>query len=490
MVKQIKYAVILLVVICSSAKSNENLQIAFDAATFNFDVNETRWELYCSTPDNMFTYIKSDDSDKLIGKITIMIKIKSVSGVAVEDKWTIGNVINSTNDLKQNYVFGAKAFLLQPGQYSVELNGFDEHNPQRKVSYNKDIIISKFERNRINQSEIQFASYLEEISKSPYELDAVYMKFDYYIIPNPRAEFYGDKSKLIGLYEVYNSELFAPNGFIRSYKILDNTGLELYYKRDTCNLSSETILTTFEIPMDTLPSGVYFLSTNTIYPLDNPVDSTVSSKKFFFYNQYKPPVSRKYFTENESFEKSEFNTMTPEKTDLELSMALVIAREEEIYQARSLTDTKAKQRFLFKYWAARKKDTLNSWNEELRKFRQNVDFANNFFAYGNNNQGWNTERGRVLLKYGIPTQRDMYLSDGVNRAYEEWFYENVQGGVYFYFVDLSYIGKYQLVHSTAMDEPYNPDWFNRYVPAGADRRIELDMQNQNRQNNQYTPNRP
>lgn len=482
--KQIFRIILFMLLSNAIAYSADDLQIAFDAATFHFDNNEAKWELYYTVPDNMFTYIANTDG-KMIGILAIRMTIKSNITTIIDETWKVSNIISSTNELKQNYVFGAKSFFIPPGQYTLEISSFDENEPKRRVTYNNQIIISKFESNRINQSEIQFASYLEKISESKLELDPMYMKYDYYIIPNPRAEFFGNQSRLIGLCEIYNAEMFSPKGLIRSYKIADNTGLELYYHRDSTVNISESMLATFDIPLDTMYSGVYFLTMTSSYPFDNPTDSVSTTKKFYYYNQTKPPIAKRYFTENEIFEKSEFNTLNAEQTDLELAMAMVIANEQEIYQSRALTDTKAKQRFLFKFWASKNKDTINPWNETLRTFRRNVEFANNFFAYGKNRSGWKTERGRVLLKYGQPTQRDMHLGDGNERAYEEWFYEDVQGGVNFYFVDISRIGNFILVHSTAIEEPYYPDWFNRYVPASADKRNELEMQNERRSTNPY-----
>jgi GWxTD domain-containing protein len=467
-------------------KAEEELRLAFDAGSFYFDENESRWELYFSAPDIMFTYQKSTTTtDLLMGKISIQIKIQSNERVVIEDSWTIINQIKSVADLKQNYIFGVKSFLLQPGQYKVELTAYDVNNAARKFLVNQDVIIPKFDKNRINHSEIQFASFIEKISTSNLNIDPMYMKYDYYIIPNPRSEFFGDKARLIGAMEIYHSDKFSKAGIIRSYKISDNTGNILFYSKDTCKDISENILTVFNLPLDTLNSGVYFFSITTNYPLDNPEDSVTSNKKFYYFNQHKPPVTKRYFSENELFEKSEFNTMTPEQTDLELNKSLVIATLEEIYQAKALNETKAKQRFLFKYWAKRDSDTLTRWNETLRTYRENIEFANRFFAYGKNKQGWKTERGRVLLKYGVPTQRDINISTGAERSYEDWFYENVQGGVHFYFVDLSSIGNYILVHSTAMDEPYYPDWFNRYVPTTQDGRTDGDLQNEGNSLNPY-----
>ncbi len=462
-------------------KANDNLSIAFDAASFYFDDNLSRWELFLSVPDNMFTYknINDDKNSVLTGKFIVNIKIYNDTRNIIDEDWQISNGINSLNDLKHNFIFGVKSFLLQPGQYNATITAYDENDRKRNMTFNQNIIIPKFDKNRINQSEIQFASYLSKISESKFDLDHNYMKYDYYVIPNPRAEFIGDKSRLIGVIEVYNSDIYAKNGFIRSYKIIDNTGQVLTYSKDTCYENSENILTIFDLSLDTLNSGVYYLTISTIYPLIKPEDSISSSKKFFYYNQNKPPIVKRYFTENELFEKSEFNTMSNEQTDLELNQCLVIANLEEINQAKSLNETKAKQRFLFKFWAKRNSDTLSRWNGTLNTFRENIDFANKFFSYGLNKQGWKTERGRVLLKYGMPTRREITLSTGNERAYEDWFYEDVQGGVNFYFVDISSIGNFILVHSTAKDEPYYPDWYNRYVPTTQDSRKQNDLKQEN-----------
>jgi hypothetical protein len=80
-------------------------------------------------------------------------------------------------------------------------------------------------------------------------------------------------------------------------------------------------------------------------------------------------------------------------------------------------------------------------------------------------EGWKTDRGRVLLQYGFPTERNFTPVNGDNHAYETWFYSDVQGGVYFYFVDVKGFGNFILVSSTAHGELRNDNWFDEYVPG-------------------------
>jgi hypothetical protein len=62
--------------------------------------------------------------------------------------------------------------------------------------------------------------------------------------------------------------------------------------------------------------------------------------------------------------------------------------------------------------------------------------------------GWRTERGRTLLKYGFPTQRNIFPQRDAKVAAEEWFYSEIRGGVYFYFVDRLMNNTFILAHST------------------------------------------
>ena len=126
-------------------------------------------------------------------------------------------------------------------------------------------------------------------------------------------------------------------------------------------------------------------------------------------------------------------------------------------------------------------------NERLVDFRKAADFADRFFHYGLNINGWKTDPGRILLKYGFPTERNQHTAEGNLRAYEEWFYGEIQGGVYFYFVDMHGYNNYILVNSTALNETYNSDWYNQYVPSVKDP-LDLKNANPNPNTNTFSPN--
>ncbi|HSD62676.1 MAG TPA: GWxTD domain-containing protein, partial [Ignavibacteriaceae bacterium] len=76
-------------------------------------------------------------------------------------------------------------------------------------------------------------------------------------------------------------------------------------------------------------------------------------------------------------------------------------------------------------------------------------------------KGWKTDRGRVLLLYGDPSEIERYPNQVDTKPYEIWHYNDLEGGVIFIFADLTGFSDYQLVHSTKRGEIQDVDWQNR-----------------------------
>ncbi len=240
----------------------------------------------------------------------------------------------------------------------------------------------------------------------------------------------------------------------------------LFYSRDKI-ADSDKLLETIQLPVNVIPTGLYFYNITVSFPKVNPTDSVSISKRIYIINKNVPLKQLAVFSEDEQFEKSEFASMIDNRIDLELRMAKKIATSEEIASAEKLGTVKAKQRFLYKFWNTRDIDTLPTINERLEKFRKSVSFANLHFPQGLK-EGWDTERGEIMLKYGIPETRNIYEAVGATKAYEEWQYNTIEGGAYFYFADLSSNNGYILVHSTHPKHIYNPDWYNQYIDKNSE----------------------
>jgi GWxTD domain-containing protein len=110
----------------------------------------------------------------------------------------------------------------------------------------------------------------------------------------------------------------------------------------------------------------------------------------------------------------------------------------------------AKRKFLSDFWRHR---PLGVREEYLAR----VAYANaNFRQLAR--EGYRSDRGRVHIMYGMPDDFERHPNETETRPYEIWNYNNIQGGVYFVFVQKNTAGDYELVHSTHRNELHDENW--------------------------------
>jgi GWxTD domain-containing protein len=451
---------------------------SYDYAIFRYDENNVKIELYYSFPDTLLKYKYT--GDKYTGELKFEIEISSAIKKEIQDSWIVAqNADKPITEFSSNLV-GQRNFILPYGQYSAKLKIKDENDSSTNASYDFRLITGKFPNDKISMSSIQLAQQIEDDTSRTNNWLESFRKNSYFVIPNPMSEYYSIKPQLFAYLEIYNAKSISSEGYYINYKVLDALNREVFVNPRKKNSNSDGVVDIVELPLEVLPTGVFFLQMTLSYPINEVTDSISEWKKFYYFNPQIKPQAQAQFIESESFEASEFSTMFDERINREFDMASCIATRDEKDQFEMLTTTTAKQRFMFRFWNNRDPKPSTIENERLTEFRKAVDFADRFFYYGLNNNGWKTDRGRILLKYGFPGERIQHTAQGNLRAYEEWFYGEIQGGIHFYFVDMLGYNNYILVHSTALNEYSNPDWYNQYVPTFKD---PLDLKNTNTNTN-------
>jgi GWxTD domain-containing protein len=355
---------------------------------------------------------------------------------------------------------------LNKGQYTVNIEIYDLNDTTSRASTKFEIVTPDYPKHKISISDLQLAQVIQSVSDTGAKWNEVFKKSSTFVVPNPNLTFIANMQMLNFYFEIYNAKTFSLNGVLLKYSIYDASRQEIAVFDKQIIAQHDEIMENMSIPIDILPTGAYYIQAVLSYPLENPIDSVFSIKKFIVLNPEIPPVNSVLFTENNTFEKSEWATLKDDEVELEVKKALIIASNYEYEKINMLGTIDAKKRFLYVFWKDRDVDTTSTLNEALYNYRQLIENANKFYSIGTLKNGWSTDRGRILLKYGKPNQRDTKSHNGEKRAYESWFYDNIQGGVEFHFVDLNGYGNYQLVHSTAINEIRNFNWFNQYVDKG------------------------
>lgn len=93
------------------------------------------------------------------------------------------------------------------------------------------------------------------------------------------------------------------------------------------------------------------------------------------------------------------------------------------------------------FWRKRDPDTTTAYNEIMEEYYRRVDKANEQFSSLRDQDGYKTDRGRILILFGTPTKTNRILGTD-NILFEVWVYENV--GRKFTFMDRGKTGNFVL----------------------------------------------
>ena len=438
------------------------LEVNFDYALFKYNEDSTFIELYYTMLDSTLTYNKID-TDLMSAQVNFEINLNHLQKGTNEKAVWYHNQTKNIQDSNLIYsLFGVKQIILPKGDYSVEVKCSEEGNPDNSQLLNEELSVRTYDDESPSLSKIEMANMIENKNEEDPNLSDIFLKGQYYVIPNPSLEYYSSDPNLKFYFETYNLP-HSDKEFVYVLSILDGASREIFKTKIKTWKNTEDHGRTLSVPLDLVPTGVYFLKLELVEQFKKPEVLDFTVKKFYYYNEFLTPELKTNFTEDQLFEMSEFATMDEKTANYEFRKYSIIARPIEIDQWEKMTELPGKQRFLYRFWSMRDVDSSTVSNEAKIIFDERVKYANTFFNYGINKVGWNTDRGRILLKYGEPTQLDRQAANGTDRAYEEWFYAEIQGGVKFNFVDVMGYGNYILVHSDALGEIRNSNWYNDYV---------------------------
>ena len=105
--------------------------------------------------------------------------------------------------------------------------------------------------------------------------------------------------------------------------------------------------------------------------------------------------------------------MSEEEIDDLFNKSKYIATNPEIEKYKALSTEDAKREFIYNFWKARDENPADERNENYLNYVNRVNASNErFSALGK--KGWKTDRGRVLIVYGEPTEiQRLPKSDGL-----------------------------------------------------------------------------
>ncbi|MBN2226633.1 MAG: GWxTD domain-containing protein [candidate division Zixibacteria bacterium] len=353
-------------------------------------------------------------------------------------------------------VFNKLVLMIPPGTYKAVLTVIDAVSKREGAFLYNQLEIDGPVENRLTLSTIEMAYDIAVVSdSSPVRMPHL-VKNDREILPNPMAIYSVDDTVMFVYTELYN--LAYDDGsndeqFAVSYSVRRTDGGLAYDFGTSVNvMPGNSAVLCRKLSVAGWQPGRYDLILTATDLVSHQADT--SFKRFVIFPRT-----------GELPEVVSYSMKTPLdsasiKTKSEIIRFLVEADEWVLYNA--LTDS-GKARFVEQFFVDRDPSPGTPENEYLNDVLARYAFANEKFSTLPEVQdGWRTDRGRVLQQYGQWDNREEHIAPSYGRRYEIWRYDRLPGqvtsGIVFVFVDVGGFGDFKLAHSTAKGEVYDPEW--------------------------------
>ncbi len=273
----------------------------------------------------------------------------------------------------------------------------------------------------------------------------------YEVLPNPK-QIYGEPVPTLYYYfEAYNMNTGVAGRIYKSYCRVENDN-GAFVENLAPPYRTKKKLNDFSVEMGSidvsaLAGGVYTL----VYGIADSAQNLQASrrKKFYVYN---PAI-----VAGSSSGENALAGASEAALDDEFARMQHILPQEEKKMYKSLTNAAAKQNFLLSLWEAHKPEEYAGSMIYRKIYLARAREAEDKFPTVLR-PGWKSDRGRVFMLYGPPSNIERVPSDRNNKPYEIWTFDEIQGGVIFVFADRTGFKNYELLHSTHRNELQNPDW--------------------------------
>ena len=455
---KMKKLVFILFTLCYPLFSQSDFEFEFDYAQFGYDTTSNYVEFYYSFNQSSLK-VDSQNSNSIIeGLLKIFIKNDVSGDTIIFNQWKLKHDVLDTASLNSQILVGTLGFIIPKGSFTCEITGTDLHSPERFRVITEVIKVIPYINNSMSISDIQLASKMIQGSENS---SSIFYKNTYEVIPIPNLVFGKSQPVLFFYTEIYNlkSEFIKSEQIKLNQRLYNSKGNLVKEKSKYLSRNSNTRVEVGSQILSNYPTDSYTL----VIALIDSVGSTgvSTAKKFFVYNP-DVIVTDTFEVSTTAVLSSSFGSMSEEELDDLFEKSKYLATKTEIEKFERLSNVEGKREFTFAFWKAQDENSNSNKNEFYRNYMQRVEICNQRYS-SMGKQGWKTDRGRVFLLYSEPTEIERFPNQLETRPYEIWQYNEIEGGVYFVFADLTGFSDYTLLHSTKRGELRDDNWQRRIV---------------------------
>jgi GWxTD domain-containing protein len=385
----------------------------------------------------------------LQGKIAIRLNVSQKDSTYFSDLYLLESPLMKDSIVEDFY--DVVRFAIVPGTYKLKVELSDVLNEKSKAIMAESDLIVKDLSQDVTLSDLEIAEFAKK-SESTNN----FTKSGFYILPRLTNYYPSELSKIPVYFEVYNSNQLSDSVFILKQTVKNvETSKELFdYEYYSKHVKSTVVPIIRGVDIANLPSGKYEL----IYTILDRTKNELFAQSYTF--ERTNMLDQNLNMENLVLDPAFQNSITDDSLDFYLESLIPISKQNEILNIISSLKTKNKEiarKHIQAFWV--KTNATNPY-ESWISYKQQVLFVQKL--YSNNFQdGYETDRGRVYLKYGAPTNVIQKETSPSEYPYEIWQYNKIErfSNRRFIFYNPDLVNNtYRLLHSDMLGEIKNQGW--------------------------------
>lgn len=441
-----------LFILASQAITLNAVEVSITPYSFSSPNGETYGELHIYLVGESLVRVPKDSNTfSSSAEIFILVTDTKTEKVVFGDRFLLHGPVSE----KPEDFFDVRRFPIENGDYLLSYDVVDYHdsinNASGNVGFSVDFLGKGVEFSSIqllsaaSRSEKQNSRFV----KSGYRLENV--PFSYY---PPHTEEMIVYFEIYGLDQYFVDEEFFALGFSLVRRGNREEVFTTFSRRPIESI--HPVLRRFDI--SEVGSGEYFLEVG-VY---NREREKIASKNIAFY-RHNPMVDEKVLEEQlVTFENSFVQEIEGDELVYSLKAIAPVINPLHVERLNNILKNKRlneMRHFLFEMWC-----TIDPRDPEFA-YQQYMEVARavDKMFYSGFGSGFETDKGRIYLKYGRPDNMTDVQTENDAPPYEIWTYSRLPGtgqtDVKFVFYNPSLAGNmYELLHTNARGELNNPRW--------------------------------
>ncbi|MBT3252917.1 MAG: GWxTD domain-containing protein [Candidatus Marinimicrobia bacterium] len=424
-------------------QADVDFKVSLDYSRFSID-GGVYLDVYLMIPQSIFTFVEIEGGWE--AQVVFQTALIQDDIVPYDpDRWTrTYRAPDKQSIAKLTWVPDISKFYVEPGDYTLQVTIVDVHS-KKKQTMRRPVSLELYPQDELAISDITIASQVIKAKK-----ENEFTRYGYDVVPNAQRTFSSSAPMMYYFFEAYG--LSGTGDYVVHAQILSLNGdIVQDFPASTKKMPGTSVVEWGGLNTAGLGSGIYKLSVEIS---DGVTQKTATQKRTFYI--LRETASK----QEETGPKDDYAGLSASQVDDIYKVVSVIMdkKEKRLFEK---SDDVGKRRVLTAFWDRRDPDIETPVNEFKVEFYQRVQVANRDFGIESDN-GWSTDRGRVLIKYGPPSNIERQQSSLDQKPWVTWEYYDIEGGVHFIFVDRTGYGSFQLVHSNARDEVQDSDW-ERYL---------------------------